>query len=108
MFKKNSLLVIGAALALSAATFIACSDDTGSASTSGGSPLNPGDGGTSGAVDAASDGSTASDGGTCTNKPAGCFCGTPTTQVQFLNRCTNATALPVNLAVKPATTSDIP
>jgi hypothetical protein len=99
------------------AAFGACSDDTASTSTQQ-PAFTPGVGNgvggpsTSGSTPDAG-GSTATSGGPstsggCPNTPAGCFCGTPTTQAQWLNRCTTAAALPVSLTVKPATTADIP
>jgi hypothetical protein len=100
-------LTAGTAVAAIAA-FGACSDSSPSntnqpafnpGGTSGGTPVDGGNG-TSG-------GPSTTDGG-CPNTPAGCFCGTPTTQQQWLNRCTTAAALPVSLTVKPATTADIP
>jgi hypothetical protein len=94
------------ALALSTAAFFGCSDSssstngTNNAFNPGGSSTSP-DGGSSNTAD------TSGDGGAC-SKPANCFCGTPTTQQQWLNRCTQSAALPVTLTVKAATTADIP
>jgi hypothetical protein len=107
MYKQTFSLVLIGVLALGAATAAGCTDDSASSSSSG-NPFNPNTSSSSGS--STTDGGVpADDSGTgCSNKPAGCFCGTPTTQQQWLNRCTNAAALPVNLTVKPATTADIP
>jgi len=102
--------LLGAAtlLFVAAMTVFACSDDSASTNNTNNpfvpvdaSATNTGDSGANNGTD------TTTDGG-CPNKPAGCFCGTPTTQAQFLNRCTTATALPVNLTVPAASTANIP
>ena len=109
MKNRIQIVVAFAFLALSAGTFVACTDDSSTAvgGTSGGNPLNPGT--DSGTPNPTGDGgpNPGTDGG-CPNKPVGCFCGTPTTQKEFLNRCTNAAALPVTLTPKAASTTDIP
>ena len=110
MFKRTPILVTFAFLTLAAGTFVACTDDSSSAvgGASSGNPLNPGtDSGTPPVTGDGGPGPGPGPGG-CPNKPAGCFCGTPTTQKEFLNRCTNAAALPVTLTPKAATTADIP
>ena len=99
-------------IALTSVTLFAACDDTSSNKVGGDNTFNPGGGSDAGSTQQPGDttdggGNTTSDGG-CPNKPAGCFCGTPTTQAQWLNRCTSSAALPVNLTVKPATTADIP
>jgi hypothetical protein len=105
MFKT---ILFSTVIALSAVSLAACDDDTGSKASSE-NPFNPG-----GGSDAGTQPGETTDSGTkqpdsgCPNKPAGCFCGTPTTQAQWLNRCTTSAALPVNLNAKPATTADIP
>ena len=101
--------LIGAfgALVVAAMTVFACSDNSASSSNTQ-NPFVPVDASASTTTDDASmNTDTTTDGG-CPNKPAGCFCGTPTTQAQWLNRCTTATALPVNLTVPAATTANIP
>lgn len=100
--KRNSVIVAVFVVLASAAAVVACSDDSSSTNPT---PFGPSANNDSGASTEAGPGT---DAGGCTNKPAGCFCGTPTTQQQFLNRCTSAVALPVNLTVKPATVTDIP
>ncbi len=108
MFKRAIPFI--AVLSISVAALVACNDDTGTGpnNSSGFNPGTPGDGGGS-SSGALPDGSTDdSDGGACSNTPAGCFCGTPTTQKEFLNRCTKSAAIKVDLQVKPATTADIP
>lgn len=109
MNSRIQIVVAFAFLALSAGAVVACSDDSASpvGGASSGNPLNPGsDSGTPPAKD--DGGPTPGTDGGCPRKPAGCFCGTPTTQKEFLNRCTNAAALPVTLTPKAATTTDIP
>jgi hypothetical protein len=107
---NRSSLVYAAYAALvlttTVAVFIGC-DDSSSNTPVNNNPFNPpaptttsSDGGTTPGTDGGGD--------TACSKPAGCFCGTPTTQEQWLNRCTNAAALPVNLTVKAATQTDIP
>ena len=109
---KRTFALIALAIAVSTASaMIACSNDDSTAvnGSSSGNPLNPGsDSGLPTGDSGGTDSSTPTGDGGCPNKPAGCFCGTPTTQKQFLNRCTNAAALPVNLTPKAATTADIP
>ena len=108
MFKLKALL-LSSLLAVSAVALVACDDDT-SNKVNGGDTFNPGGGSDAGNEQPGENpdgGPTTTDGG-CPNKPAGCFCGTPTTQAQWLNRCTSSAALPVNLTVKPATTANIP
>lgn len=79
-------------------------------SDSSNNPFNPGGGGDagrdSGGADAG-DGGSNPDGG-CSNTPTNCFCGTPTTQAQWLNRCTKSAAIPFTKTVKPATTANLP
>ncbi len=107
---RKYVLVLGAVLAIASLVVVACNDDSGTSNgTTSGNPFNnPGtDSGTTSSGGNDSGPTPGTDGG-CPNKPAGCFCGTPTTQKEFLNRCTNAAALPVNLTPKPATTTDIP
>lgn len=108
-----SILAIASVLAFGGIAVIACSDDSSGTPTgsSSGSTLNPDSGqsssGTSGT--SGTSGSSGSTDGGCPNTPANCFCGTPTTQAQFLNRCTTAAAIPVTgETVKPATTANIP
>lgn len=103
----NRAILFTTVLAVSAAAFVACSEDSTS-KVNGGNPFNPGGGSDSGSPTDNTDGGPGTTDGGCPNKPAGCFCGTPTTQQQWLNRCTNSAALPVNLTVKAATTADIP
>ena len=102
--------LIGAfgALVFAALTVFACSDDSSSASNTQ-NPFVPVDASASTTTTGDSGASqvTTTDGG-CPSKPVGCFCGTPTTQAQWLNRCTTATALPVNLTVPAATTANVP
>jgi hypothetical protein len=107
--KRNSALGALLLLVASATGIAACSEDSAS-TPNGGSPFSPPSSPDSGTpVTSNVDGGPGADGGGgCTNKPVGCFCGTPATQQQFLNRCTNAAALPVTVTVKPATTADIP
>jgi hypothetical protein len=107
MDRKLSLLVLGLALASAGLVGVACKDDSASSSDT---PNDAGEGGTSssGGPGDSGNGDSGDGGGIFCGQPAGCFCGTPTTQEQFLNRCTKATALPVNLNVKPATKTDIP
>ena len=110
MNSRNTILFALAALAIGAASVVACDDGAATSNgTSSGNPLNPGTdaGGPGPGTDGGGPG-PGTDGGACPNKPAGCFCGTPTTQKEFLNRCTNAAALPVTLTPKAATTADIP
>ena len=91
---------------------VACGDDSSTTTNNANnSPFDPApaatlpDGGTPGS--SSGNPATTGDGGVC-GQPAGCYCGTPTTQQQFLNRCTTAAALPVTLTVKPATTANVP
>jgi hypothetical protein len=112
MFHRSIVVALsGAVLAISAVASVGCTDDTGSTNNNV-AAFNPGAGGPAAGPSASASGGASSGGptteGGCSNKPANCFCGTPTTQQQWLNRCTNASALPVTLAVKPATTADIP
>lgn len=107
MFKLEALF-LSALLASSAVALTACDDDGGS-KVNGDATFNPG-GGTDTRREQPNtpDGGQETTDGGCPNKPAGCFCGAPTTQAQWLNRCTSSAALPVNLTVKPATAADIP
>jgi hypothetical protein len=108
MFSKKVLGVAGAT-AFSVFGFIACSDDT--PANNNNATFNPGGNGDAGQqnnnVNDNNNHQTDGDGGTCPNNPPNCFCGTPTTQAQFLNRCTTSKGVAVNLTVKPATTADI-
>jgi hypothetical protein len=110
MNKQNSVLLLALVLAASASALAACSEDSSSSNTSSVNPFSPPANTDSGAPSSSGgpEAGPGTDGGACSGKPAGCFCGTPTTQAQFLNRCTNATALPVIATVKAATTADIP
>lgn len=104
----NRAFTFIAVIAVSAGAFVvACTDDSSNTSTP--TVFNPGGGTDSGTTpnETPDSGNSTTDGG-CPNQPAGCFCGTPTTQKEWLNRCTKSAALPVNLTVKPATTADIP
>lgn len=103
---KKAILAAGA-LFVSALTIFACSDDSTTSNTSGNNPFVPVDASAT-LFDAGGNNSTDTTDGGCPNKPAGCFCGTPKTQADFLNRCTNAAAIQVNLTVTPATTANIP
>ena len=108
--KKNlSFLAILAVVSIGGIAVVACSDDSSTPGASSSGTLNPdsGSSGSSGSSSGTSGSSGTTDGG-CPNTPAGCFCGTPTTQAQFLNRCTTATALPVNLTFTPATSAQEP
>ena len=109
MYKHTKPLITLTFAALSACVVVACSDDSATSNrVSTGNPLDPTVGNP---PPPATDGGTrqgpGTDGG-CPSKPAGCFCGTPSTQKEFLNRCTTAAALPVTLTPKAATTADIP
>ena len=102
------IFVCAAVFAGSFGLLAAACDDGTSGGTSSGNPFTPaGDSGPSTSSGNPDSGPTTTDGG-CLNTPANCFCGTPTTQVQFLNRCTKATALPVTVTAPPASTTDIP
>ena len=105
---NRQVLLVCAAVFVGSFGLLAAACDDGSSGSSSGSPFTPGADSGPGASSGNPDSGPGTTDGGCPNKPAGCFCGTPTTQAQFLNRCTNATALPVNLTVPPATTADIP
>jgi hypothetical protein len=111
MNTKLLLSIMG--LGLATAFAVACSDDSATTNNAQ-NPFTPAatnqDGGaasSSGAA-ASSSGTGTSSGSAACGKPAGCFCGTPTTQAEFLNRCTNSAALPVTDTSKPATLTDVP
>ncbi len=115
---KLSLVRISALSAVAALTVgamsllsVGCSDDT--ATTDAGTVIlkPPTDSGPTTAPDTGTtpaDGGTTSDSGACSNKPAGCFCGTPSTQKEFLNRCTTSVALPFSTTFKAGTAADLP
>jgi hypothetical protein len=105
MNQLKALLFTGV-VAVSAFAFAACSEDDKS-QVGGSSGFVGGDSG-GGGQDSGTDGAPGTTDGGCPNKPVGCFCGTPTTQKEWLNRCTESTALPVNLTFTPATTANIP
>ncbi len=113
MYKQTKFLVAFALVTLSAGVVTACSNDDATPvnSARGINPLDPStpDAGSNGGAQPTVDGGPNSGtNGSCSNKPSGCFCGTPTTQKEFLNRCTNAAALTVKLTPKAATTADVP
>ncbi len=109
----NRYLLIVSVAAMSAFA-VGCSDDN--TTTDGGTVFTPKDSGTTTTPDTGttvtdaggSDATTADGGVQCSNKPVGCFCGTPTTQAQFLNRCTTSTALPFTITFKAGTATDLP
>ncbi|WP_394820724.1 hypothetical protein [Pendulispora albinea] len=105
--KKQFLFSLAAAsfLALGMAA-VGCSDDNPSGPGGPGGP-GPRDSGT---IDSGNkpDGGSDNDGGACSNKPAGCFCGKPTTQAQWLNRCTSSVALPFTKTFRAAAATDLP
>ncbi len=107
--RKFKLIGAFGAFVVAAMTVFACSDDSSSANNTQ-NPFVPVDAAasTTPTGDAGPNGDSTTDGG-CPNKPAGCFCGTPTTQKEFLNRCTEASAVKVVLEpFTPATTLNIP
>ena len=109
-----SALSAVAALSIASMSLLSagCSDDPATTTDAGtifkpptdsGPTTNPDTG-----VPATDGGNTADTGTPCSNKPAGCFCGTPSTQAQFLNRCTTSTALPFTTTFKAGTATDLP
>jgi len=113
-------------LSMASTTFVGCDDDddaddfvdeggssAGQGGVSGAAGSGAGQGGEGGAGGEA--GSSAGTGGAagggaaeCPDTPAGCFCGTPATQEDFLNQCTESAALTVELDFEPATETDLP
>lgn len=105
---NHKILLVCASVLVGSFGLLAAACDDGSSSSSSGNPFTPGaDSGPTTPSGSQDSGPTTTDGG-CPNTPPNCFCGTPTTQAQFLNRCTKSIALPVNLTVPPASTTDIP
>lgn len=116
MNTKAIVGIFALVLAASGSALLGCSDDSGSTPNNN-NPFDPststsssGTSGTSGAGTSGTSGTSgdATSGNPACGKPAGCYCGEPASQANFLNRCTSAAALPVDLTVKAATIANVP